>query len=397
MSFSKFMQHRTSAGRKAVSNLTQNKESGAPKRDSLIISTPLKDGEGDMVVRFLPNKPAGASATDDVDAYGAQGTAWFEKRYQHNFELHGMRVIYDCPTSLDREQIKAVDSAIRLDIQNTSSTDAELAAQYGLEEYLVNRIRHDGQCPICVQNREWWNSGQEDIVKGFGGTKRNPHYFAWVLVKEVNGNTAHEWCDGKPRILHFKKQIFDILDKELNGVRKKEGNANANRRTKEVPTSLFYEMIDPVDENGNAVSCEGRDFLISAVKEKNFTTYKSEDEPSEFFGDAYPVATNDEEYEAIISAIQPLQDYILNNHKFNTYEEIEARLNKAIGIDGNDSADVDLDSGEAEESSVREQLQREVDSSELEDKVDTTEKVEETETPKRVRKSRKDAFAGMDL
>lgn len=376
------MQQRTSAGRKAVSNLTLNKESGSPKRDSLIISTPLKDGEGNMVVRFLPNKPVGAGVNDDVDAYGAHGTAWFEKRYQHNFEMNGMRVIYDCPTSLDREQVKAVDSSIRLHIQSSPDTDAVLATTYELDEYLVNRIRHDNQCPICLQNREWWNSGREDTVKGFGGTKRNAHYFSWVLVKEVNGNENHEWCNGKPRILHFKKTIFDILDKELNGSRKKEG---ANTRYAQVKTtSLFYEIVDPQGDDGEIVSCEGRDFLINAIKEDGYTTYKSEDAPSRFVGDFEPVATNDDEYESIINVILPLQDYILNNHKFNTYEEIEARLNKSIGNDVDDSADDDLDASDGEKENLKKQVQTEVDNTE--------------ESNTRVRtKSKNKVFDGMDL
>lgn len=391
--FKKFMQTRTSANRKAVSELTKSKESTAPARDSLIISTPLTNKEGNMVVRFLPNKPVGSKPMDDVDAYGEFGTAWFEKRYQHNFEMNGLRVIYDCPTSLDREDIKSVDARIKTEIQESDETDTVLAEKYGMTPYLVNRVRYDNQCPVCLQNRKWWKEGQEDIVKGFGGTKRNAHYFAWVLVKEVNGNEKHEWCDGKPRILHFKKQVFDILDKELNGAKKKEG-VTSNRRSKPDPTTLFYEMVDPVDDKGNAMTCEGRDFLISAVVEKKWTTYKSEDDPSEFVGDFYPVATSDEEYEAIIKVIKPLQDYILNDHKFNTYEEIEARLNKAVkGESSDDRADTNLDS-EEDDSSVRDAVKSQLEEDSNTDEQDDQ---EETNEEKPRKGSRKDVFDKMDI
>lgn len=362
MSFKKFMQKRTSEGRKAVTSLTQDRESTGVKRDERIISTPLKDGEGQMIVRFLPNKPSGSQKNDDVDAYGDNGTIWFEKRYQHNFEMNGIRVIYDCPTSLSRDDIKNIDSKIVEDIRQSEQSDSELAEEYGLTPLMVNRVRHDNGCPICKQNRTWWNNGQEDLVKGFGGSKRIAHYFAWVLVKEVNGDSEHEWCDGVPRILHFKKQIFDILDRELNGSKKTSGRSSKHRRPEK--TSIFYEMIDPMGENDKVVPCEGRDFLISAVKEKGFTTYKSDDFPSEFINEAYAIATNDKEYEEIVTNIESLEDYILNNHKFNTYEEIQARLNRAINGEDNETS-VDDDDGEDNDTvrTTRQRLRNEVEDS----------------------------------
>jgi hypothetical protein len=332
-----YMRRRRRNAREKINDATSRK--GGIARDPRIVSIPLeKNGNRGQVVgrlklRFLPNKPSGSTKTDDVDAYSDSNTPWCVVRYQHNFEINGNRVIFDCPTSLPFSDIKDLDDDIVNAIRDSNLSDKDLATELGMDAFMINRVRHNGKCPICIDNTAMWKDGKQEEVRARKSSRR-PHYFAWAIVLEVNGSDNHEWCDGSPRIIHFTKTVWELLQSVL----KKSEDEDYGEDEK----FIFFEMTDSLDENDERIPCEGRDFLIQAVMGTEWPTYTDVRKPSKFLGDPYQIATDDKSYSSIVEKIEPLEDIILRNHTFNPYEQIESWFLDALGVKQQRRADIDI-------------------------------------------------------
>lgn len=300
-----------------------------------------------LKVRWLPNRPSGADDQTDFDIE-EQLSRFFVRRDQHNFKTDtGDRVVFDCPTSLPKSDYKDVNDNIVNEIRESSKTDQELAEALSMDAYLVNRIRHDGGCPICKWVSTQFNIDKKNNEARRLGASKKKHYYSWVIVESVNGKTDHEWCDGEPRLLFYKHTIFKALYQARYGIAFGTDGADDQDDIIDedsVEAFYFYEVADTPGEGDEMFACEGRSFVINCIKGPDYPEYMNASKPSKFTGDATPLVNNEEEYWTLARKIQPLEDAMLRDKPFDTYEKIENYFNLKMGFTkarSNDDEDFD--------------------------------------------------------
>jgi hypothetical protein len=225
---------------------------------------PTTDDKGNAtaIIRFLPTK---------------DGTL-FEKYFAHNFNY-------------------MVDGAKKYWIRNCTNTfDQEYIAEYGFD---------GNSCPVCVKNREYWNTGFDSDKKIASQRKRKLIYVCNILVVK---NPAHPEDEGKVFLFNFGQKIFEKLKDKIDPSEEVKALGEGS-----------YEQYMPFDQ------WEGADFKLVVVKQGEFPNYdKSE------FGKQKPIGT-DAKIDAIMDTTFDLNEFIAKD-KFPTTEETISKLGKILGL-----------------------------------------------------------------
>ena len=346
-----------------------------------------------LKVRFIPNRPSGADDSTDFDIE-EESSRFYVRRDQHNFTtFSGDRIVFDCPTSLPYSDLKDVDENIVKEICESSKTDSELAEMFSMDQYLVNRIRHSGSCPICKWvNTEYKRDKDNNDARTLRAAKQK-HYYSWVIVESVNNKTDHEWVDGEPRILHYKHQIFKLLYQARYGKPYGVENDEDEIIDDNPEAFYFYEVADSPGEEDETYPCEGRSFVINVVKGPEWPTYVDAAKPSKFIGKSSPIVSTEEEYWNLARKIESLEDVMLRRHNFDTYEKIENYFNSKMDFSGSIKDDFDED----EESNIRSRAEKAMDSEEeIEDKPTRRTRRKKTQPREEENPNENDMFGFMD-
>lgn len=301
-----------------------NSQGSNREYDSRIVKVPInmqaKEGEkcGSMLVRVLPNKAPGQKNLHLED--GTWYSKWYVKRSTHRLKRIRQKgkddfyCNFDCPCSLPKSDVTDISASKRKEIRETvlgnGISESTLAKDFSLDVSLINRIRHEkNPCPICEWNKPYWESDKlkkNNIYDIGSGLKHE--YYSWAMILEVNGSKNHEWVDGKPRIIRYPKTIWEMFESELED-------------------STFFEPVN-VGEDG----CEGKNFLFSVVMGNPFPNYEKGKLTSCFEDDPTTLIEDKDEYMELSDLIEPLEDVVLRNPGYNTYEDIQKRFNEYLEL-----------------------------------------------------------------
>lgn len=152
--------------------------------------------------------------------------------------------------------------------------------------------------PVSELNTRLWNSGVESDKELVRKQKRRLHYISNIYVVKDPGNPDTE---GKVFLFQYGKKIFDKLTDAMN------------------PEFEGEEAVNPFD------FWEGANFKLRIRQVEGYRNY----DKSEF--DAKRPLASDEDMEAIWKKQHSLQEF-LDRKNFKTYDELKARLDKALGL-----------------------------------------------------------------
>jgi hypothetical protein len=159
--------------------------------------------------------------------------------------------------------------------------------------------------PLAKINTKLWNSGNEADKEVARIQKRRLKYIANILVIKDPANPDN---DGKTFLFSYGKKIFDKLNDLMN------------------PSFEDEKPTNPFD------FWEGTNFRLKIRQFEGYPNYDKSDweQPSALFdGD-------DEKLEKIYKQLHSLQE-LLNPKYFKSYEELEAKLHKVLGLNGTSS------------------------------------------------------------
>ena len=155
--------------------------------------------------------------------------------------------------------------------------------------------------PVSEYNSQLWNSGIEANKEVARKQKRRLSYIANIYVVEDSKNPQNE---GKVFLYKFGKKIFDKINEAMN------------------PAFEDEKPLNPFD------MWKGANFKLKIRKVEGYQNYdKSEFEsPSALLDD-------DSKLEAIWKKEYSLKEFLLPEN-FKSYDELKARLDKVLGVDG---------------------------------------------------------------
>lgn len=169
--------------------------------------------------------------------------------------------------------------------------------------YIENSLTTIGKKdPISEYNTQLWNSGVEANKDLARKQKRRLTYIANILVVE---DSKHPENEGKVFLYKFGKKIFDKINDLMN------------------PEFEDEEPINPFD------FWEGANFKLKIRKVEGFTNY----DKSEFSSPSALFDGNDQQLEELWKTQFSLQEF-LKPENFKSYDELKARLDKALGMSG---------------------------------------------------------------
>lgn len=152
--------------------------------------------------------------------------------------------------------------------------------------------------PVGELNSQLWNSGSDADKEIARKQKRRLSYYANIYIVKDPANPENE---GKVKLYKFGKKIFDKLNDLMN------------------PSFEDEAPINPFD------LWTGANFKLKIRKLEGYPNYdKSE------FDSAGPLSDDDDELEAIYKMEHSLQA-LLDRKNFKTYDELKARLDRALG------------------------------------------------------------------
>lgn len=177
--------------------------------------------------------------------------------------------------------------------------------------YIENSLTTlDKPDPVSEYNTGLWNSGIEankKFVSGTGkdnpGSKRQLNYYSNILVIQDPANPENE---GKVFLYKYGAKVFEKIKEAMN------------------PTFPGEVPINPFD------------FWVGAnfrLKIRNVESYRNYD--SSKFDDPAPLSADDAELEGIWARQFSLSEIVAPS-KFKSYDDLKARLNKALGNTGED-------------------------------------------------------------
>jgi hypothetical protein len=159
--------------------------------------------------------------------------------------------------------------------------------------------------PVSEYNSQLWNSGIEankELVRKY---KRRLSFISNIYVVK---DPAHPENEGKVMLYKYGKKIWDKIELAMN------------------PEFEDEHKINPFD------FWEGANFKLKIRNVEGYRNYdKSEFEP------ATALFNDDEELEALWKQEHSLEAFVAPK-EFKSYDELKARLNKALGLDGNPAA-----------------------------------------------------------
>lgn len=155
--------------------------------------------------------------------------------------------------------------------------------------------------PVSEYNSMLWNSGIESNKDKARKQKRRLSFVSNIYVVKDPSNPDNE---GKVFLYKYGKKIFDKLNESMN------------------PQFEDESPINPFD------LWEGADFKLKIRNVEGFRNYdKSELDVSA------PLFDDDEELEKVWKSQHSLLEFT-NPTNFKTYEELQTKLNRVLGLDG---------------------------------------------------------------
>lgn len=152
--------------------------------------------------------------------------------------------------------------------------------------------------PVSELNTRLWNSGVESDKELVRKQKRRLHYISNIYVVKDPANPDTE---GKVFLFQYGKKIFDKISDAMN------------------PEFDGEEKINPFD------FWEGANFKLRIRQVEGYRNY----DKSEF--DTKRALAADDEMEGIWKKQYSLNEF-LDRKNFKTYDELKARLDKALGL-----------------------------------------------------------------
>lgn len=175
--------------------------------------------------------------------------------------------------------------------------------------YIENSLTTLGKPdPVTELNSKLWNTSSDDESperKQARKQKRRLKYVSNIYVIKDSGNPENE---GKVFLFSYGKKIWDKLNDMMN------------------PSFEDEQPVNPFD------FWDGANFRLKIRQFEGYPNYdKSEfDSPSPLFED-------DEKLEDVYKQLHSLQD-LLDPKNFKTYEELQAKLHKVLGMSGDVSS-----------------------------------------------------------
>jgi hypothetical protein len=168
--------------------------------------------------------------------------------------------------------------------------------------YIENSLTTIGKPdPVGEYNSMLWNSGLESDKEIARKQKRKLHFVSNIYVVTDQQNPENE---GKVFLFKYGKKIFDKLNDVMN------------------PSFPDQDPMNPFD------LWAGANFKL---KIRNLEGYRNYDK-SEFAAPG-PLSNDDEEMEKIWKKTHSLKAF-LDPSNFKPYEELKAKLNRVLGLDG---------------------------------------------------------------
>jgi hypothetical protein len=170
--------------------------------------------------------------------------------------------------------------------------------QWLIDECLTTK---NEKCPICDYNSSLWATGIEankDVVRK---QKRKLSYIANVYIVS---DSKHPENNGQVKLFKFGKKIFDKITGAMN------------------PEFEDEEAINPFD------LWKGANFKLKIRKVDGYQNYDSSS-----FESAGPLLDDDAELEKIWKKEFSLKEQIADS-KFKSYDELQSRLDKVLGLNG---------------------------------------------------------------
>jgi hypothetical protein len=169
--------------------------------------------------------------------------------------------------------------------------------------YIENSLTTLGQKdPVSEYNSQLWNSGIESNKEVARKQKRRLSYYANIYIVEDPKNPENE---GKVFLYKFGKKIFDKINEAMN------------------PQFEDEKAVNPFD------LWAGANFKLKIRKVEGYQNYdKSEFESPSILG-----GYDDDKLESIWKKEYSLKEFLLPEN-FKSYDELKARLDKVLGMDG---------------------------------------------------------------
>lgn len=156
--------------------------------------------------------------------------------------------------------------------------------------------------PVSEYNSMLWNNGTDAGKDQARKQKRRLSYTANIYVVKDPANPSNE---GKVFLYKFGKKIFDKLNESMN------------------PEFEDESPINPFD------FWEGADFKLKIRQVEGYRNY----DKSEFDTPSALLDGDDDKLEKVYEGLYSLQDF-LDRKNFKTYAELQAKLNRVLGLDG---------------------------------------------------------------
>ena len=172
--------------------------------------------------------------------------------------------------------------------------------------YIENSLTTLGQKdPVSEYNSMLWNSGIDSNKDKARKQKRRLGFISNIYIVKDPSNQENE---GKVFLYKYGKKIFDKLNEAMN------------------PQFEDEKPVNPFD------LWEGADFKLKIRNVEGYRNYdKSElDTPA-------PLFDEDSELESVWKSQYSLVEFV-DPSNFKTYEELQAKLNRVLGLDGAASA-----------------------------------------------------------
>lgn len=159
--------------------------------------------------------------------------------------------------------------------------------------------------PVSEYNSQLWATGVEANKKTVREQKRRLSFISNIYVVKDPGNPSNE---GKVFLYQYGKKIFDKLNAAVN------------------PEFEDEQSINPFD------MWEGANFKLKIRDVEGYRNYDSSS-----FESPGPLSDDDDELERIWNSEHGLQEF-LDPKNFKTYEELKAKLNRVLNLDGSASS-----------------------------------------------------------
>ena len=168
--------------------------------------------------------------------------------------------------------------------------------------YIENSLTTIGKTdPVSELNTQLWNSGLESDKQIARDQKRKLHFVSNIYVITDQQNPENE---GKVFLFKYGKKVFDKLNEAMN------------------PQFADEDAMNPFD------LWAGANFKL---KIRNVEGYRNYDKSE--FAKSGPLSDDDSEMEGIWKQAHSLQAF-LDPSNFKSYDELKAKLNKVLGLDG---------------------------------------------------------------